>query len=285
MMRLAGLLGLITTLFQGPAPGPAGPPPVIESVRAHHRGMAVWWMGNAGWLVKSNDTLISFDLELSLGQRLQPTVATPADLASEIDVAFVSHHHTDHCNPATIRALAAGTRTTLVLPSQCVKIVPNLGLAPERLVVPEPLKPFDVKGVHVEPIHAIHGNQEFTILTREADFVESIRTNCGYVVTLGGKRILHPGDSILTEEHIGLKNIDVQFVSPTVHNMHVDRSSILINRLQPSFIFPQHFGTYRETDTNRFWTRGYPEELKERLSADLQARYHQLKIGDRFVIQ
>lgn len=282
LMLVASLAGQAP---QGGSQAPTGPEPVIDSVRAHRTGLAVWWMGNAGWLVKFGDTLISFDLELGMTQRLQPVAASADDLAGEIDVAFASHHHGDHCNAATIRALAKGTRTTFVLPATCVKNVPNLGVAPERLIVPEPLKPFDVKSIHVEPVHAIHGNQEFTVLTREPEFIEGIRSNCGYVMTLGGKRFFHPGDSVLTEEHLNLKDIDVQFVSPTVHNMFTDRSMTLINHLQPAYIFPQHFGTYRETDGNRFWTKGYPDELKERLSLELQKRYHKLAIGEKFIIQ
>jgi hypothetical protein len=34
-----------------------------------------------------------------------------------------------------------------------------------------------------------------------------------------------------------------------------------------------------------FWTRGYPDELKLRLSADLQKRYHKLKQGERFDVR
>ena len=45
---------------------------------------------------------------------------------------------------------------------------------------------------------------------------------------------------------------------------------------QPVYIFPQHFGTYQQTGDNAFWTRGYPDELKERLSSDLQKRYNNL---------
>ena len=123
------------------------------------------------------------------------------------------------------------------------------------------------------------------MLTREPDFVDNIAHNCGYVFNIGGKRILEPGDSVLTEEHLNLKNIDVLFVSPTIHNMYTDRSMILINTLQPSYIFPQHFGTYQVRDDNSFWTRGYPQELKMYLSQDLQKRYHQLNIGDMFEIQ
>lgn len=259
--------------------------PVLDQIRSHHRGIAIWWTGNAGWLIKSDNLLIGIDLDLSNDEKVQPPPITAAQLAGELDVAFVSHHHGDHCNVPTIRALAQGGKCLFVLPQSCLKEVAELGIPKDRIIVPEPLHPFDIKGIHVEPIHAIHGNQEFTVLTREPDFIENIAHNCGYVLNIQGKRFLHPGDSVLTEEHLGLKNIDVLFVSPTVHNMHTDRSMILINHLQPAYIFPQHFGTYRETEAEAFWMHGYPDELKQRLSEELQKRYHKLKLGEMFVIQ
>jgi L-ascorbate metabolism protein UlaG (beta-lactamase superfamily) len=258
---------------------------VLREIRAHYKGIAVWWVGNAGWLIKSDDLLIGIDLDLSTEEKAAPPPVAAAELAGDLDIAFVTHHHGDHCNVPTIRALAQGGRCTFVLPQPCLKEVSDLRIARDRIVVPEPLHPFDLKGIHVEPVHAIHGNQEFTVLTREPDFVEKIAHNCGYVLNIQGKRFFHPGDSVLTEEHLGLKNIDVLFVSPTVHNMYYDRSMILINRLEPAYIFPQHFGTYAQTDENSFWTRGYPDELKLRLSRELQKRYHRLRIGEMFVIQ
>ena len=258
---------------------------VAEQIQQHHKGLAVWWVGNAGWLIKADDLLIGIDLDLSTSEKIAPPVITAEELAGQLDVAFATHHHGDHCNVPTLRALAAGGRTSFILPRPCLKEVAQLGIPKDRIVIPEPGHPFEIKGFKVEPIHAIHGNQEFTVLTREPDFVDSIRFNCGYVLTLLGKRFFHPGDSVLTEEHLGLKNIDVLFVSPTVHNMYLDRSMILINTLQPAYIFPQHFGTYVQTDENAFWTRGYPDELKLRLSRDLQERYHKLAPGEMFRIQ
>lgn len=102
---------------------------------------------------------------------------------------------------------------------------------------------------------------------------------------LGGRKFFQPGDSVLTEEHLALKDIYALFVSPTVHNMYVDRSMILINTLEPAYIFPQHFETYQSSDDNAFWTRGYPDELKLRLSRELQKRYHKLKQGEMFVVR
>ena len=258
---------------------------VLDEIRAHHNGIAIWWVGNAGWLIKSGNLLIGADLDLSMDEKVQPPPITARELAAELDIAFVSHHHGDHCNVPTIKELARGSRCTFVLPRPCLKEVGELGIARERIIVPEPLQPFDVKGIHVEPVHAIHGNQEFTVLTREPDFVEKIAHNCGYVFNIGGKRFFHPGDSVLTEEHLALKNIDVLFVSPTVHNMHTDRSMILINHLQPAYVFPQHFGTYRETEAEAFWMHGYPDELKLRLSQELQKRYHKLSLGEKFEIR
>ena len=285
MRSLFVLLALAVAPVAGRAPQtlPA-PRSTLDEIRAHREGVAVWWTGNAGWLIKSGSRLVGIDLDLSLPQKVQPPPVAADALASELDVVFVSHHHGDHCNTSTLRALAAGPRTTFVLPPQCLKRA-NLGVGADRIRVPTPGEPFELKGIGVQPIHAIHGNQEFTVLTREADFVDSIRTSCGYVLTIDGRRFLHPGDSVLTEEHLALADIDVLFVSPTVHNMYVDRSMILINRLQPDYIFPQHFGTFRETDANRFWTRGYPDELRLRLSVDLQGRYHKLDQGQGFRLE
>jgi L-ascorbate metabolism protein UlaG (beta-lactamase superfamily) len=276
--------GLVLLFILGGCHCDAAASAVAEQIRSHNRGLAMWWVGNAGWLIKADDLLIGIDLDLSNSQKIAPPVITPEDLAGQLDIAFATHHHGDHCNLPTIRALAAGGRSSFVLPRPCLKVVAQLGIPKDRIVVPDPGHPFEIKGLRVEPIHAIHGNQDFTVLTREPDFVDSIRFNCGYVLSILGKRILHPGDSVLTEEHLGLKNIDILFVSPTVHNMYIDRSMILINALQPAYIFPQHFGTYTQTNENAFWTRGYPDELKLRLSRDLQNRYHKLDQGGMFRI-
>jgi L-ascorbate metabolism protein UlaG (beta-lactamase superfamily) len=259
-------------------------PATLAEIRSHAEGIGLWWVGNDGWLIKSGGVLIGIDLDLDPNGKMQAPPLSAGEAAQVVDVVFVTHHHGDHCNVPTLGKLAEAKRCTFVLPQTCLGRVARLAIAESHLVVAQPGHPFEVKGIRVEPIHAIHGNQEFTVLTREPDFVDSIAHSCGYVFNLGGKRILHPGDSVLTEEHLGLRGIDVLFVSPTVHNMYIDRSMILINRLQPAYIFPQHFETYLVTDENAFWTRGYPDELKLHLSQDLQKRYHKLRQGEKFTI-
>ncbi len=257
---------------------------VVDEIRSQRSGIALWWVGNAGWLVKSGDLLLGIDLDLDSSERMLPPPISAEELAGEIDVAFATHHHGDHFNATTLAKIAAKPRCSFVLPRTCLAGAAAAGIPGDRIVVPEPLVPFEIKGVSVRPLHAIHGNQMFTVLTREPDFVDSIAHNCGYLVTLGGRTFFWPGDSVLTEEHLALRDVNVLFVSPTVHNMYLDRSAILINTIQPDLIVPQHFGTYREDDENRFWTKGYPDELRLLLSADLQKRYRKLAIGEMLVV-
>jgi L-ascorbate metabolism protein UlaG (beta-lactamase superfamily) len=281
MRFLPILFAIVPAAFSQSNPPAAA---VVDQLRSQHTGLTVWWVGNDGWLIKSGNVLVGTDLALETEDKIQVPPISAQQLAPQLDVEFVTHHHGDHCNVETIKALAEGGKCTFVLPRSCLKEVSSLNIPRERIIVPEPGQPFEVRGIHVEPIHAIHGNQEFTVLTREPDFVDKIAHNCGYVLNLGGKRFLQPGDSVLTEEHLGLKNIDVLFVSPTVHNMYIDRSMYLINHLQPAYILPQHFGTYKVTEEEMFWTKGYPDELKLRLSEDLRRRYHKLSQGERFEI-
>ena len=260
------------------------PPHILEEIRAHRSGIALWWVGNAGWLVKAGEQLIGIDLDLESGERIAPPPISAEELAAEIDVAFATHHHSDHFNSPTLAKIAKKSRCTFVLPRTCLAEAARAGIPKERIVVPEPLHPFEIGGIAVRPLHAIHGNQMFTVLTREPDFVDAIAHNCGYLLTIAGRTFFWPGDSVLTEEHLGLGKVNVLFVSPTVHNMHLDRSTILINALQPDLVIPQHFGTYREDDENRFWTKGYPDELRLALSADLQKRYRKLAQGERLLV-
>ena len=136
----------------------------------------------------------------------------------------------------------------------------------------------DLPGVNVEPQRALHGHL-FSCVYRHANL-----DDCGYVFTMGGKRFLQPGDTVLLHDHLELVDIDVLFVSPTIHNMVVDRAAVLINALEPEHIFAQHFGTYVQTEDNMFWTKGYPDELKHVLPRLMQKRFHKLAPGEVVVL-
>ncbi len=253
---------------------------LLEEITSVQKGIAVCWLGNAGWLVQAEGHLIGFDLDLeSPGRRLAEPPIHAEVLAPKLDVLFVTHGHGDHFNRPTCRVLAENGGCTFVIPANCLDTAGECDIPKERIQVPRPREPFDIAGFHVEPQRALHGHARFAV-NSTANF-----DDCGYLLTLDGKRILQPGDSVLLKDHFELEHVDVLFVSPTEHNMHVERSADLITTLDPEHVFPQHFATYIKTEQNRFWTKGYPDELRARLPEPMQRRFHKLNQGEVFLIE
>lgn len=258
---------------------PIPSPRIRDEVKAHTSGLAVWWTGHNGWLIKSDGLLVGTDLATEDEARLYRSPITAEELAPLLDIAFVTHRHGDHFNRKTARILAERGRCTFVMPANCVEEARRLGIPDGRIKVASPRQPFELKGVKVSPVRAIHGNP------KSAVYFDANMEDCGYLIELGGRTFLQPGDSVLLEDHLFLKHVDVLFFSPTEHNMQIDPSVILINELDPDYILPQHRDTYRVTPENRYWTSGYPHEVRLRLSRPLQARYHILRQGEKLIIE
>lgn len=256
----------------------AQPSSLLEQVREHRQGIAVWWVGHNGWLVKSGDLLFSTDLVLEDSDRLAPSPISVNELAGELDVSFVTHGHGDHFHRETSRALVENSDCIFVIPQSCLSIAREIGIPEARIRIAVPKEPFELNGLQVRPLRAIHGNENFAV------YEKANLQDCGYLIETGGKSLLQPGDSVLLEDQLFVGHVDVLFFSPTVHNTHIDRSVILINALDPDYILPQHRDTYRQTPENRFWTHGYALEVKKLLSKSLQDRYYILEPGVRLKI-
>ena len=200
------------------------------------------------------------------------------ELAGELNISFVTHEHGDHFNNKVSRELAKRSDCMFVVPRNCLEKARELGIPENRIQVAIPGEPFDLLGVHALPIRALHGHKQFSVY-RKANL-----DDCGYLITIGGKTFLQPGDSVLLQDHLELQGVDVLFFSPTEHNMHIRQSVILINELEPEYILPQHRDTYRQTPQNRYWTNGYAAEVKTHLFRTLQERYRVLNQGECLIV-
>ncbi len=252
---------------------------IVEQLLSTQSGLALCWLGNDSWLIRGQGRLIAFDLDLmESGDRLQKPLVSAEELASSLSAVFFTHEHGDHFNDRTAAVLASKSTCLFVVPANCVRKAKSLGIPDDRLVIARPGQAFDLLGLSVRPMHAYHGHRHQTV-HHGANL-----DDCGYLLTISGKTLFQPGDSVLTQKHLDLEDVDVLFVSPTSHNMAVRPASMLIEALRPRWIFPQHFDTYKKTPENDFWTVGHPDELRAALEADLQKRYHKLRQGEVFTI-
>src|SRR5262245_22924653 len=79
---------------------------IRDEVKTHHAGIAVWWTGHNGWLIKSGDRLIGTDLATEDEARLYQSPISAEELAPLLGISFITHGHGDHFNRKTSRILA-----------------------------------------------------------------------------------------------------------------------------------------------------------------------------------
>lgn len=252
---------------------------MIDQIKDHNSGIGVWWAGHNTWIIKSGDLVITTDIFLENNGRISPVPITAEELAPILDISFITHGHDDHFNQKNSKVLAEKSSCLFVLPESCLDIAKRISIPADRIIIAKPRMPFEVKGIKVSPLRAIHGNADYAI------YYDANLQDCGYLFTIDGKTIFQPGDSYLLQDHLMLKNVNVLFFSPTEHNTYIEPSVILINALDPDYILPQHHSTMVVNDKNRFWTKGYPDEVKILLSKALKEKYHILKPGEKILIK
>jgi L-ascorbate metabolism protein UlaG (beta-lactamase superfamily) len=184
--------------------------------------VTIRWLGQAGFLIKTDSTAILIDPYLSdslaikyRGKefphiRMMPTPVKPDELRG-IDWVLCSHAHSDHMDPGSLPAIAAGNpKCRFVVPAAEVATAISRGVPQERTV---PVNAKDIKDlgkdVKVEVIKSAH---------------ESVQTDAngnhkflGFILRLNDIAIYHSGDcvpfpgldSLVSKAHIDLALLPV----------------------------------------------------------------------------
>ncbi len=175
-------------------------------------GVTLTFLANEGVMLSADGKKVLID---ALFLKYERGYAVPADstLAAlqrarppfdSVDVVLVTHRHGDHFHPAPVTAhLRANQRATLVSSRQVMDslggFAPARALPAERLMSrtmrPGTRRREVIAGITVELLGLPHGGHPR---------VEHI----GYIVELGGRRVLHVGDADLSEETLAPFRLD-----------------------------------------------------------------------------
>lgn len=170
-----------------------------EAVPMPEQGAALWWLGQAGFLIRQGGLSIVIDAYLSDSlaekyrgtkfphQRMMPPPVAAGALRG-IDWLLCTHAHTDHMDPGTIPALLAANPGARVLaPRACRDQALARGVPKDRLVLIDAGETLDLGGVHATATPAAH---EDLHITPEGHLF------LGYVLRGGGVTLWHSGDTI-----------------------------------------------------------------------------------------
>jgi len=189
------------------------------------------WLGHAGFRV-SNDVTIYVD-PWKLKEPSPP----------QADLVLITHSHFDHLSSEDV-ARIQGPETVILAPGDCVG---SLSGATRAVRAGEA---FEVKGVSIEVVPAYNIDKDFH--PRERNWV-------GYVFTVEGKHIYHPGDTDLIPEMDSIRaDIALLPVSGT-YVMTATEAAEAAKRIQPDEVIPMHYGDIVGTEEDartfsRLWS-------------------------------
>lgn len=182
---------------------PAQPSNIVRDIlntQLRPDSIALWWLGQAGFVLRSSNTTVYLDPFLSErpGRLIPPLFA--AESGPPADLVLCTHEHWDHLDPDALRGLAlASPRARFVVPLPIVVQVTALDIAPERVIGVQPDEELDLGAIKLFPVPAMHGLKAPPAVYG-FDFVEhddkQLYRYLGYVIEIAGVRVYSAGDTI-----------------------------------------------------------------------------------------
>lgn len=255
----------------------------IDSTVLTRPGVAVWWLGQSGFVLKSREATVYIDPYLSehLTQKYADTdkphirmteAPLRGDQVSNADLVLSTHRHADHMDPVAVpEILAASPQARYLLPRAHRDHVLAWGLAEARLLFADVDEPVSVKGVEILPQPAAH--EGFDLIEGGG------HPYMGYVLTMGGVTLYHSGDTVPFAgmiERLRAHDVDLAFLPVngrdarrqalgTPGNCTVEESLCIAALAGVATVVPHHYDmfTFNTIDIEGFRKRAaelYPHQ-------------------------
>jgi L-ascorbate 6-phosphate lactonase len=265
----------------------------IDATQPAADEIAIWWLGQSGYAIKTASVLFYIDLYLSehltakYAATEKPHIRMTASPLRGGEIAgaewvLSSHKHSDHLDPGTMPDLfSSSPRARLILPLALVDHAVSLGLPRERLIPTRGDETITAGPMTIHSIPAAHAEFDYDD--------ESGYPYLGYVIEVDGFQLYHSGDTIIYDglaDRLKQYRLDVAFLPingtderrltlNVPPNMNMREAVELAGTIQPRLVIPHHYDmfTFNTADVDEF------VEIAQRAGLD----HAVLHCGQRFI--
>lgn len=203
---------------------------------------ALWFLGQAGYLLRAGTTVIAIDPYLSDSvartapdyARQMPVPLPPAEL--DVDVFIVTHDHLDHLDPETIGPYPHKARTVFVAPRLACRKLETLGVPPANL-----------RRVDIGDSLQVHGATITGVFALPTD--ATVADTTGYRVRFAnGRTVYHSSDTGFSEHLLAAApqaEVLLVCINGKWGNLTVPQAAALAARVRPRYAIPNHYDLMR----------------------------------------
>lgn len=247
----------------------------IEETSVAEGSLVLWSLGGAGLAVKTQSSTLFIDpyFGSSASSDWLRMIAIPIDPWEivDCDILLSTHEHEDHCEKATVQAIAERTRARFIGPESSCRRFLTWGVKDSRITSLKPGESFSLKDITVTAWFANDPDSESAI---------------SYIIRSGNTTLFHGGDSKFSESFskIGEQGgVDIAVLAlgrnPRGHKYYMNACDVVeaARDLGASKLIPVHWDIWRRT-------REEPELVKDiaqRWALPLEVVI--LRLGDKYV--
>jgi len=188
-----------------------------------YKGLKIHWLGQSGFkIISAGGKAVYID----------PYQIVPREPA---DIIVITHDHFDHCNPDDVRRLIK-SNTVIVTTKRCMA---KLGRMDVQFIEIAPGLAFGVNDIQIEAVAAYNTNK---FRAPGVTYHPKQEGNIGVILTIGGVRIYHAGD---TDFILEMKSVraDVAMVPVSgTYVMTAEEAAQAVNAIKPDVAIPMHYG-------------------------------------------
>jgi len=182
-------------------------------------GVEITWLKHDAFLLKGDGIVVAID---------------PYELRSvpeKADLVLVTHDHFDHCAPNSVRLVAKPDAVVVAPQNAASKLGKNVRVVKAGDMLTE-------KGVTIKVVPA------YNVRPERQRFHPKNYGGVGYLITLAGKTIYHPGDTDLIPEMDNLGQVDIALLPVSgTYVMDAQEAAEAVKRIKPTHVIPMHYGS------------------------------------------